>query len=111
MAFVGRRYFEVNDYEFFGSVNSSAHAFELTRLHRLWALPSVAGYPTIASLADATAPNLRALIRHPPDQLDHSRSQGFTLGQKQPHTQHRLGRLFRAEAHIPPLTKLHQLMT
>ena len=66
-------------------------------------LPSVSDSHTIASPADARAPNLRALVSHSRNQLDHSHSQGFMLGQKQPHTQHRLGRLFRAEAQIPPI--------
>ena len=70
----------------------------LTRLHRLWGLPSVAGYPTIASLADATGANLTPLVQHSLDRLDHLPSQGFTLGQKQPHTQHQLGRLFQAKS-------------
>jgi len=61
-------------------------------------LPSVSDSHTIASLADATAPNLRALAQHSLGQLDHSHSQGFTLGQKQPVTQHRLGRLIRAKS-------------
>ena len=43
-------------------------------------LPSVTDSHTIASIADATAANLTALIRHSPDQLDHFASQGFTLG-------------------------------
>ena len=74
-------------------------------------LPSVSDSHTIASTASATAANLTALAQHSLSQLDHSPSQSFTLGQKQPVTQHRPSRLFRAEAHIPPLTRLHQLMT
>ena len=58
-------------------------------------LPSVSDSHTIASLAEATAANLTALAWHSPGQLDHSPSQGFTLGQKQPLTQHRPNRLLR----------------
>jgi hypothetical protein len=49
-----------------GSVNLSAHVNSpilLTRLHRLSRLPVRWGSCTIASIADATAPNLRALAR------------------------------------------------
>jgi hypothetical protein len=69
---------------------------ELTHLHRLSGLPSVLDSHTIASIADATAANLTPLVQHSLDQLDHVASQGFTLGQKQPHTQHRASQLFRA---------------
>jgi hypothetical protein len=43
---------------------------ELTRLHRLSGLPSVWDSCTIASRADATAANLRALAQHSLGQLD-----------------------------------------
>ena len=75
-------------------------------------LPSVSDSHTIASRADATAANLTALAQHSLGQLDHIASQGFMLGPS-----NRLPSIgpvgLRATlgAHIPPLTRLHRLMT
>jgi hypothetical protein len=69
----------VNNLRTVGSVNSSFG--EIDSSASTEGLPSVSDSHTIASLADATAPNLRALAQRSLGQLDHSHSQGFTLGQ------------------------------
>src|SRR5208282_6899969 len=86
----------VNNLRTVGSVNSSFG--EIDSSASTEGLPSVSDSHTIASTADATAPNLTALAQHSLGQLDHSHSQGFTLGQKQPVTQHRASQLFRAKS-------------
>ena len=93
----------------FSTVLSSLRLFDSSASTE--GLPSVSDSHTIASLADATAPNLRALAQHSLGQLDHSQGQGFTLG---PSNQlPNIGSVgsFRPNAHILPSTKLHQLMT